>query len=501
MGESSFGARFRAVLPSAVLFVVAAGLATDLIRPFRVGQVGFDMAASVLYFDRIVVGRHLESFISATPKPLFTVVNGLAHAVTGEWRLISWLAIGVYAVAVVLAAQLAARATGPVAAGFAAVGFVGSPVLLSDVSLAYSVGWALLGWLAAGIAVTAGRPRYGVAGVALLLATLARFETFILLSLVAAILAATRVASSFRWNIPPPRRAWLLLIGFGALPVYMLHDWLLTGNPFYTEAVPALASSGAPIVGPLGALGMIASHYGPMTPLLLLAVVGVIGLVRRRCWPILVGLAALGPGILAFIEFLGLRHIYISTRYFSPADLSILFAAANGVASLQVPALRGLARVGGPWRMAYLPVIVGGFVALAVTPLGPLDSRLRTAVRSNLELYENLAIAEPTIARVISTTTNRVPPVLLVPILLRPQAAVDLDLPLTRVGGTSGQRPGTAQYLRPGEIVYQDPRNDRPSGGKSILEVDVPTVAGSVLLDPVFVDHARRFWILRVTQP
>ena len=146
-------------------------------------------------------------------------------------------------------------------------------------------------------------------------------------------------------------------------------------------------------------------------------------------------------------------------------------------------------------------MIVGGFVALAVTPLGPLDSRLRTAVRSNLELYENLAIAEPTIARVISTTTNRVPPVLLVPILLRPQAAVDLDLPLTRVGGTSGQRPGTAQYLRPGEIVYQDPRNDRPSGGKSILEVDVPTVAGSVLLDPVFVDHARRFWILRVTQP
>ncbi len=157
--------------------------------------------------------------------------------------------------------------------------------------------------------------------------------------------------------------------------------------------------------------------------------------------------------------------------------------------------------MGGPWGKAYLPVIVGGFVALAVTPLGPLDSRLRTTVRSNLELYENLAIAEPTIARAISTTTNPVPPVLLVPILLRPQAAVDLDLPLTRVGGTSGQRPGTAQYLRPGEIVYQDPRNDRPPGGKSILEVDVPTVAGSVLLDPVFVDHARRFWIFRVTQP
>ena len=132
---------------------------------------------------------------------------------------------------------------------------------------------------------------------ALLLATLARFETFILLSVIAAILAATRVASSFRWNIASPRRAWLLLIGFAALPVYMLHDCLLTGNPLYTEAVPALASSGAPIVGPLGALGIIASHYGPMTPLLLLAVVGVIGLVRRRCWPILVGLAALGPGL------------------------------------------------------------------------------------------------------------------------------------------------------------------------------------------------------------
>ena len=39
---------------------------------------------------------------------------------TGEWRLISWLAIGVYGLAVVLAARLAARATGPVAAGLAA---------------------------------------------------------------------------------------------------------------------------------------------------------------------------------------------------------------------------------------------------------------------------------------------------------------------------------------------------------------------------------------------
>ena len=247
MGESSFGARVRAVLPSAALFVVAAGLATDLIRPFRVGQVGFDMAASLLYFDRIVVGRHLESFISATPKPLFTVVYGLAHAVTGEWRLISWLAIGVYGLAVVLAARLAARATGPVAAGLAAVAFVGSPVLLSDVSLAYSVGWALLGWLLAGIAVTAGRPRYGVAGMSLLLATLARFETFILLSVIASSFAVGlsgrnlfRDTDILLFTISQPMRAEA---GVATLATGIGRDWS-TGGVIIGRARAALAPSG-----------------------------------------------------------------------------------------------------------------------------------------------------------------------------------------------------------------------------------------------------------------
>jgi hypothetical protein len=501
MGRS-FGARVRTVLPYLGLFVAAAGIATYLIRPFRVGQIGFDAAASVLYFDRIVAGRHLESFISATPKPLFTVLYGVARGVTGDWRVISGLAIGIYALAVVLATLLAARVAGRVAGGFAAVAFVGSVTLLGDASLAYSVGWALVGWLVAGLAVSGSRPRYGVAGVSLLIATLARFETLILLGLVAAVLVASRVAGPTRWSNAPPRGAWLLLIGFGALPVYMLHDWLLTANPFYTESVPVIASGGStPLFGPSGALRMIVSHYGPMVPLLLLALVGLVALVHQRRWSILLGLVALGPGIVAFIVFLAIRHIYISARYFAPADLSVLFGAALGVASLAVPALSGYRLAGSAWRMAPVPVIAGGLVALALASFGPLDARLRGEVRSNLELYENLAIAEPTIAQAISAMPDPSAAVVLVPVLLRPQAAVDLGLSLPRVGQTSGRRPGAADYLRPGEIVYHDPRNDRPAGGKSILEVDEPTIVGEVRLDPVLVDHARRFWILRVTAP
>ena len=30
-----------------------------------------------------------------------------------------------------------------------------------------------------------------------------------------------------------PRGAWWVLLGFLALPVMLLHDWLLTGDPFF----------------------------------------------------------------------------------------------------------------------------------------------------------------------------------------------------------------------------------------------------------------------------
>src|SRR4029077_15638140 len=64
-----------------------------VIRPFSAGPVGFDSAASVIHFDRIISGQGLEAFVTATPKPLLTVMYGLVHSIVPDWRAISWLAI------------------------------------------------------------------------------------------------------------------------------------------------------------------------------------------------------------------------------------------------------------------------------------------------------------------------------------------------------------------------------------------------------------------------
>ncbi len=101
-----------------------------VIRPFSAGPVGFDSAASVIHFDRIISGQRLEAFVTATPKPLLTVMYGLVHGVIPDWRAISWLAIAGLAVALGLASVLGDRLAGPRAAGFAAIGVLGSAALL-----------------------------------------------------------------------------------------------------------------------------------------------------------------------------------------------------------------------------------------------------------------------------------------------------------------------------------------------------------------------------------
>ena len=157
----------RAAVAYLLLFVLVCLVAFAVIQPFAVGQVGFDSAASVLYFDRLVQGRHLESFITTTPKPLLTFVYGLAYSLTHDWRPISWLVIAMFGLSAVLAAELVRRIAGPAAAAFAAVAVLGSVALFADVAISYAVVWAFVACLIAGLLVETDRPRYGLAGLAL----------------------------------------------------------------------------------------------------------------------------------------------------------------------------------------------------------------------------------------------------------------------------------------------------------------------------------------------
>jgi len=169
---------------------LAAIVALELVRPFAVGPVGFDSATSVIYFDRIAAGRQLEAFITATPKPLLTVIYGALHALSNDWRPISWATIGAYAIGVALAGWLATRVAGLPAGVFAVAALLASSTLLGDVAIAYAVPWALVGWMVAGLAVTESRPRFSLAGVALAMAGLARLETLAVVGVAAAAIAA-----------------------------------------------------------------------------------------------------------------------------------------------------------------------------------------------------------------------------------------------------------------------------------------------------------------------
>ena len=166
---------------------------------------------------------------------------------------------------------------------------------------------------------------------------------------------------------------------------------------------------------------------------------------------------------------------------------------------------------------ASLPLAAGALAAvILVVPYAPLDSALRAKVRANLELFENVASALPTLDRAVTATpgvrtvpTNGSPldrgaggEALLVPVLLRPRLAIDLNLPLTEIAGSDGKRIGpSGSYPSPGQIVYHDPRNDVPNAAFAFLQVSEPTTTGAIRLVPLASNPARRYWVIRADQP
>lgn len=498
------------------VFVLSLAAAALIVRPFHVGTAGYDAAASVLYFERLSAGRALEAFVGATPKALLTAVYGLAFSVVPDWRIVSWLAIFAYACGISATATLAFRVAGPVAAGFVAVGLIGSAELLQDVDLAYAVSWALLCWALAGLLVTAARPRYAWAGVALAVGGLARAETLIIVGL-AGLLIVAGALIAHRRGLPtqPFRTRAPILLGLLALPIQAAHDWLLTGDPLYAEKVPVLGSAGTPLVGVSGALRFIAGHYATEPALVLLAVVGLAVLVARHRWDVVAGLIALGPGVAAFILLLAVERIYISNRYIAPADLAITLAAGIGLADVSVPLLKRATRMARrSTGRAIATALVGGLVAFVIVrPFGPIDLPTRRAIVANGLVHRDIGLViapiDAALARIDNprewpadgspTGPTGTRAVLLVPILTVPQMAVDLRLPLSSLTGTVATSiRSDGSYPRIGQLVFHDVDRDMPAAAFRIFEVDRPTSTGAILVDPILVDAKHRFWLDRI---
>ncbi len=523
-----------ALLATALLGVVIVAVE---IRPFEAATIDPDAAASVLYFERIAGGTRLEAFVPTTPKPLLTAVYGLTWAIGHDWRPLVWATLLVFGLVVALAGWWFARIGRAVvgrwvgllgaltAAGFVCTGLVASSEMILEVSRANSLVWAMAGWLVAGLAMTGVTRRPGLAGVALLVAGLARFESLAIVAAAGfALVVQAGLARGGRGSAPSPR-TWLVLLGGLALPVACLHDLLLTGDPLFWSSVPAryteLYVPGAEPIDPLEYTRTLLARYSSEWPLVVLAVAGLIALLLRRVWVGLVGLAGLGGGVLILLFVLAARGTYISTRYYEPLDLALLGLAgvgAAGAVGLVVGRVRTVPVRHPPGRVAFVLAAAGSAIlALAVAwPPAIIESRVgreldlvRTA-SMNLEVYmprlADLAVDErgaraspgPTGAPLADPATAR----LIVPSLLRPRIAVETKATLTALGDAYALFVAIPPWpgLHAGQWVYHDRAADRPDALDDALEAN-PALLGAATATPQLVDRVRGVRLLLVERP
>jgi hypothetical protein len=219
-----------------------------------------------------------------------------------------------------------------------------------------------------------------------------------------------------------------------------------------------------------------------------------------------VGFAGVGPGILALLFVLAARGTYTSARYFILIDVALVLAAAIGVGvvvRIVAAALEGrsaaVARIGGVAR-AIAAVAVGGILAVVlVRPWAPLDTRTRASLTSNVQTFRN----SDTAARAIRTDSDgryaRDGGTLIIPPLLQPRLAVQLNLPLTRVVSSAVAASGSLLPApRPGDYVVHESRLDRPATAYDRYEVAQPLAEGDIVLDPLVSDRRGGVWVYNV---
>jgi hypothetical protein len=481
-----------------VVLTVALGLLVRLPGPATLDP---DEHASALYFDRLVAGERLEEPLLSAPKPLLTVVHGLAWRAGHDWRLSEALTVAVFALAVVCLARAAGRLGGLPAAAATALVVAGSGPLVLQAARGNSIVFALAGWSVALDALTRREPdgpgvAWGTAAAALALAGLARAETWLLLPLA----AAWGLVAWWRGE----RRALLLVLPLAVPLLWLAHDWLLTGDPLFAFRVPERYTdlvSGRQVIPPGDWLALVARRYRPDPLLLALAAVGVGWLVRRRAWVWLAGLGVTGIGVLALLGLEAWRGTYVSWRYFDPPDLAVRVAAALGAAALGA-ALAG--RLPGRWRSGRLAAAGAGLVAVllaavACWPLAPANPEVDATLDRGARLSANTATA----IQVLRPLAARPGTVLTVSGPQRVRVAVELGLPLGRVRDLflATLSAPLDQALAGSDAVFHDADGDRPARGSARLSTTTPAQVGKVRLVPLRTDPERGLYIHRVEEP
>jgi hypothetical protein len=483
------------------LAVMGAVVMAWAVRPLTAGSVGPDAAAPVIHFQHLLRLDPIDGGLTQTAKPLLTVLYGTLYGIAG-WKGVALASIMAAGLSAALGALLAYRAAGPVAAGFVAVTFTASPVVLRDVALAYAAPWALLALICAGLAVTDARPRWGTAGILLAVAALARPEALAITGVACAAIVAAEIAARLQNRPRPPRRAYAVFLGLAALPVFIVHDAIVMGDPtFWLETAQRNSATAGTVRSLGGIVYFIGVHMGQYVPILVVASLGAVLLGARSEWALLVGLVGATLGIALFFVIVGARGTSVPSRYFGLMDLGFLFAAGIGLAAVDVPLLRRAFRRITPafvGARVLLPMAAGAFVALVMTPSWFLDRGNLVNAREQVGLRENQAIAMDAIRDELAEN----PPEglrVLVPPRLRAQTIVDLGMPLSDVGRNSpGLVNPASPQLEPGTILYHDRSDDTPSPAWASVEIDEPRELGNVRLVPLVADPDREMWVVRV---
>jgi hypothetical protein len=494
-----------ALIGLGAIFVLALGLVAQLVRPLGAPPLAFDSQFGVVHFEHIASGQLLDAQ-RPTPKPALTLIYGSLHAISDGWRLITLAAILAYSAAIVLTAMLGWRLGGPVAAGFAAVAVMMSPLLVHDAAAARGVPWALLGWLAAGLLLTFGPPRYLAAGLVLAVATLVRIETLVL---TAVTIAALVSASLVGWRWPhlgrPPRRAWLVpTCALLAIPILLLHDLRLTGDPlFWTKVAQRFTeATRRDILTPPQVVDLLADRVWDRGALVLLALVGLARLIHDRAWPIVVGLIGLGPGVAVFLLATAARGIFIEERYVAAVDLAVAFGAAIGAATFSLTILRSVTDTPPPWP-AVRSALVAGLAALLIAgPYWIADPTIEPTVRRAQRLMTDTARAIRVLDADLEATgglAGRFGPLVLAPTPVRPRISVDLGVPIRQVQSTQNRRIDlVGGYPAAGQYVLHSRVADQPHPSWRVLETSVPIRVGDVVVVPLLAVPKRGLWVLRI---
>jgi hypothetical protein len=455
-----------------------------------------DEHAAVLYLDRLLAGTRLEDPLLSSPKPLLTVVHGLAWRAGHDWRLLEAVTVAVFALAVVCLARAAARLAGPPAAAAVAVAVAGSGPLVLQAARGNSMIFALAGWSVALDALTRAAPGrdpgdrgWAVAAGALAVAGLARAESWLLLPPAAAYgLLAWRRGE---------RRGLLLLVPLAAPLLWLAHDWLLTGDPLYAVRVPGRYTelvSGRQVVPPGGWLALVARRYGADPLLLVLGAAGAGWLFRRRAWVWLAALATTGFGVLALLGLEAWQGTYVSWRYFDPPDLTLRLTAALGAAALAGAAARAVGRRldGG------VPATVGAvlLVGAACWPLALGDPLVGSTLDRDARLSANAATGIAVLRQVAAERGS----VITASGPQRVRVAVELGLPLDRVRDLflAGRVAPLDRALAGSAAVFHDADGDRPPERFAPLSTTTPTRVGTLTLVPLHTDPAQGLYVHRV---